>query len=193
MRILLLSIYFMLLPFPYIYSHNPAAYEVPKDNTIANLAAEYEGSVPVQEFASDEACEAAYKKFIDCADASSNGKTKELNEAYEEAWDKAEAACRNEDDAADKACYPEDDTPSFTSVQEFAVDEAACEAADKKFNDCADASRKTFGVKEKDEAANAAYEKEATGACKTEYDAYVTACPEDDDQGEDDQGDSPQM
>ena len=69
------------------------------------------------------------------------------------------------------------------SVQEFAADEAACKAAKAKLDSC----KKPFGVKEKHQAAKEA----AEATCKTEYDAAVKACP--DDQGEDDQGDSPQM
>ena len=155
-----LYLYIMLLLFPYtIHSHHPAAYEVPKDNTIANLAAGYE-------FAAEDACEAAANKYYECADNLPESK------AYDEAYDKAEAACKSEYDAAHKACEPEDDT---------SYDEAACNAADAKLGSC----QTPFGLDDKATAADAA----ADAACKSEADAYVEACPE----GEDDQGDSPQM
>ena len=81
----------MLLPFPYIYSRHPAAYEVPNDNIIAKLAAGYEGKKPgsgsvrgsVQEFAADKACDTALKaageKYGNCVvqKANSAGHLKE--------------------------------------------------------------------------------------------------------------------
>jgi hypothetical protein len=155
-------------PIPIICtSHHPAAYEVPNDNTIAKLAAGYEFS------AEDDACDTAWDKFNDCADNLPESK------AYFEALEKAGAACKSEADAAGKAC-PEDDT---------SYDEAACNAADAKLDTCLT----PFGL---DDKATAWYEAKlasADAACKSGADAIEKACPEDDDQGEDDQGDSPQM
>lgn len=168
MRILLLSNFTSCPPHSNIYSHNPAAYEVPKDNTIANLAAGYEFA------ADDAACDEAEDKFYECLDNLPE------NEALYEAVVKAfEGACKADSDASEKACRPEDET-SF--------DEAACKAASDKLNTCLS----NQGVGEKQEAADKAEEEAVTGACMTEFDAAVNACP-DDDQGENDQGDSPQM
>ena len=129
-------------PFQYV---NPAAYEVPKDNTIANLAAEYEFA------ADDAACDTAKEKLIDCMD-----NLPEVKAFYEALAKAFEGACKAESDAEDAAC-PED-----TSFEE-----AACKAAGDKLDTCLDSQ----GIAEKELAANKVGEDSATGACKSEYDA----------------------
>lgn len=93
----------------------------------------------------------------------------------------AEEKCNDQYEAEGEACFPPDTET---------VDETAC----KKAGADVDACLEKLGITEA--KVNVASDKEdeaEEGACKTEYDAFDKACPEDD-QGEDDQGDSdPQM
>ena len=128
----------MLSPFQYPFT-NPAAYEVPNDNTIANLAAEYEGKKPgsgsirgsVQELfdLDSPACKAAMEKL-----EHSNGVKREKE--YHKML---------------KACDIPDGPPDSIrgSVQDFAAMPAACKAAeeaDKKLDKCIEPQAKALGL-----------------------------------------------
>ena len=176
-------------PHSNIYSHNPAAYEVPKDNTIAKLATEYE-------FAADAACDAAGGKLEECVapiTKEADDALADAEQAFDDAFEKAATgACKSEYEVYVKAC-PDDDQGESTppAEYEFAADDAACDAAENKFYDCANLDAVEDALADAQQAANDALEKAATGACKSEYEVYVKACP-DDDQGEDDQGENDQ-